>query len=119
MINKGKHKCALCGCIDDCRYIEETDGKKKKYYCSPVCFRIAHPKQALWGKKTCESCGMHMSYSSRPMFEYDHVNDKPLFFCCEDCYAYYFGMLDESSYNYAFVDKRNRQFVKQEKKNDG
>lgn len=118
MSNKGKHKCASCGCIDDCRYIEETEGKKKKYYCSPVCFREAHPKQALWSEKTCELCGMHMRYCSSPMFEYDHVDNKPLFFCCEDCYAYHFGMLDEESDRYAFVDDRNRRFVKQEKEND-
>lgn len=117
MSNKGKRKCASCGCNKNWIFKEEIEGEKK-YYCSSVCFRNKHPKQQLWGELTCESCGMHMRYSSSPMFAYDHEKDKLLLFCCEFCYAYYFGMLDETSFYYKDIDDRNRRFVKQEKENN-
>lgn len=111
MSNKGKKKCTSCGCFDDWKFVEE-DGKKRKYYCSGICLRKAHIDNAIWGEQTCESCGMHMKHAIRAMFLYDYVNDKHLFFCREECYGYYLGILNEEHSDYRFIEERNRKFVK-------
>lgn len=112
MSNKVKHKCATCGRLSKCDFVEH-DEKKKKYYCSSVCFRMAHQNNAICGELTCTSCGMHMRYASSPMFAYN-LDREVIFFCRESCFAYYFGSLDEDSSDYKFIDERNHKFVKQE-----
>lgn len=115
MSNKGKHKCSQCGCFDKCDFVEH-DGKKKKYYCSNSCFRIAYQNNVLWGDKTCASCGMHMRYAISPMYA-KGLDEEIIFFCGESCFAYHFDLLDEDSSDYKFIDERNHRFVKNKKEN--
>lgn len=111
MSNKGKKKCASCGCFEDWKFVEE-DGKKKKYYCCDVCFRNGHPDNSIWCNQKCETCGENMYYANSPMFFYDYIDDKMLFFCCESCFGYYFGTLNKEHRSVNEIEERISNYLK-------
>ena len=110
MSNRGKKKCAVCGCFDIPEY-KIQDNKKTKYYCGTLCFRTTIENDCI-GKKTCSVCGKNLGYCEGGEI-YEAQSE---YFCSPECYAFALGMLLPDTFQYQRIAKLNK--LQKAKKNE-
>lgn len=115
MSNRGKKKCATCGCFDIPEY-KIQDDKKTKYYCGTLCFRTTIENDCI-GKKTCSVCGKNLGFcEGSDIYEAQWLGGDTEYFCSPECYAFELGMLLPDTFQYQRIAKLNE--LQKAKKNE-